>query len=194
MRPARVPILFCLIVFCTNYRSASADPSNQPTNAAKPTPLILEKNDGERRAWRDILGLGPQPEMRFILKVDPQNGGSSHLVFGTEDMAPGGKIELHRHPESDEILFFQNGTAKVTLGESSREVHGGATVFIPANTWISMTNIGNESIHFVFIFSAPGFEEYMRAESVREGEKNTPLSKTEDEEIMKKHLHAVIYK
>ena len=38
-----------------------------------------------------------------------------------------------------------------------------------------MTNIGSESIHFVFIFSAPGFEEYMRAESVREGERNTAL-------------------
>ena len=34
----------------------------------------------------------------------------------------------------------------------------------------------------------------MRAESVREGERNTPLSKAEDEEIMKKHAHAVIYK
>jgi hypothetical protein len=38
-----------------------------------------------------------------------------------------------------------------------------------------MTNIGSESIHFVFIFSAAGFEEYMRAESVREGERNTAL-------------------
>jgi hypothetical protein len=34
----------------------------------------------------------------------------------------------------------------------------------------------------------------MRAESVREGEKVVPLSKEEDEEIMKKHAHAVIYK
>src|SRR5262245_14596909 len=148
MRPASVPILFCLIVFCTNHHlAASPDTGNQPTDAAKPTPLILEKNEGERRAWRDIEGLGPQPEMRFILKVDPQNGGSSHLVFGTEDMAPGGKIEMHKHPGSDEILFFQNGTAKVSLGDSSREVHGGATVFIPANTWISAINIGSEAIH-----------------------------------------------
>jgi hypothetical protein len=46
----------------------------------------------------------------------------------------------------------------------------------------------------IAIFSAPGFEQYMRAESVREGEKVVPLSKTEDEEIMSKHLHAVIYK
>ena len=175
--------MFATIVFCTNYRSASADPANQPTNAVKPTPLILEKNDGERRAWRDIEGLGPQPEMRFILKVDPHNGGSSHLVFGTEDMAPGGKIDRHKHPGSDEILFLENGTARVSLGD-----------FIPANTWISVTNIGSEVIHLAFVFSAPGFEEFMRAESVREGEKNIPLSKAEDEEIMKNHAHAVIYK
>src|SRR5215831_1278259 len=194
MRSASASILFCVILFCPNHQpGASAEAANQPTNAAKPTPLILEKNDGEQRAWRDIEGLGPQPEMRFILKVDPQNGGSSHLVFGTEDMAPGGKIEMHRHPGSDEILFFQNGTAKVTLGDSSREVHGEATVFIPANTWIAATNIGNEVIHLVFIFSAPGFEEFMRAESVRDGERNIPLSKVEDEEIMRKHSHAVIY-
>jgi len=194
MRSASVPILFCLILFCSNHQpTASADTVNQPTGAAKPTPLILEKNEGERREWRAVEGLGQTP-MNFILKIDPRNGASSHLVFGTEDMAPGGKIEMHRHPDSDEILFIQNGVAKVTLGESSREVHSGATVFIPANTWISATNIGNEVIHLVFIFSTPGFEEFMRAESVRDGERNIPLSKVEDEEIMRKHSHAVIYK
>jgi quercetin dioxygenase-like cupin family protein len=115
-------------------------------------------------------------------------------VFVTEDLPPGGKIETHRHPGSDEILFLQNGIAKVSLGDAVREVHGGATVFIPANTWISVNNIGTDAIGVIAIFSAPGFEEYMRAESVREGEKVVPLSKAEDEEIMRKHLHAVIYK
>ena len=190
MRPASLCILFCLVMFCPNHHpSASAD-------TAKPTPLILEKNEGERRVWRPIEGaegwLGqPGP---FILKVDPQNGGSSHLVFVTEDLPPGGKIETHRHPGSDEILFLQNGMAKVSLGDVVREVHGGATVFIPANTWVSVNNIGSDPSGLIAIFSAPGFEEYMRAESVREGEKVVPLSKAEDEEIMRKHLHAVIYK
>jgi mannose-6-phosphate isomerase-like protein (cupin superfamily) len=188
MQSVKVPILSCLILLCSNHQpTATAD-------TTKPTPLILEQNDGERRVWRDIEGLGPQPEMRFILKVDPQNGGSTHLVFGTEDMAPGAKIEMHKHPGSDEILFLENGTARVSLGDSSRDVHGEATVFIPANTWISVTNIGGEVIHFAFIFSAPGFEQFMRAESVRQGERNIPLSKAEDEAIMKKHAHAVIYK
>ena len=190
MRSVTMPILFCLILFCPNHQStASAD-------TAKPTPLILEKNEGERRVWRPIEGaegwLGqPAP---FILKVDPQNGGSSHLVFVTEDLPPGGKIETHRHPGSDEILFLQNGMAKVILGDVVREVQGGATVFIPANTWVSVNNIGSDPIRLIAIFSAPGFEEYMRAESVREGEKVVPLSKAEDEEIMRKHAHAVIYK
>jgi hypothetical protein len=50
MRSASVPILFCLVLFCPNYHpSASAD-------TAKPTPLILKKNEGERRVWRPIAG------------------------------------------------------------------------------------------------------------------------------------------
>ena len=190
MRPASVCIGICLVLSCPNHQpSASAD-------TAKPTPLILEKNEGERRVWRPIEGgegwLGQSAP--FILKVDRHNGSSSHLVFGTEDLPPGGKIETHRHPGSDEILFLQNGMAKVTLGDQVREVHGGATVFIPANTWVSVNNIGSDPIGLIYIFSAPGFEEYMRAESVREGEKVVPLSKAEDEKIMKKHLRAVIYK
>ena len=195
MQSVRMPILFCLILFWNNnHPTAVADTDNQPTGVAKPTPLILEKNEGERREWRVVEGFVGPPMEGFIIKIDPQNGGSKHLVFITEDLEPGGKIDMHRHPESDEILFLQNGKAMVSLAGSSREVHGGATVFIPANTWISMTNIGRESIHLVGVFSAPGFEEYMRAESVREGEKNLPLSKAEDEAIMRKHAHAVIYK
>lgn len=171
-------------------------PLSQPQTASRPAPLILEKNEGERRVWRPIEGAEgwegqPGP---FILKVDPRNGGSSHLVFGTEDLPPGGKIDTHRHPGSDEILFLQNGRARVKLGDTTRDVHGGATVFIPADTWISVTNIGTVAIRAVFVFSAPGFEDFMRSESVREGQKVTTLSKTEDAEIMKRHSQAVIYK
>jgi len=51
MRSASVCILFCLVMFCPNHApSASAD-------TAKPTPLILEKNESERRVWRPIEGV-----------------------------------------------------------------------------------------------------------------------------------------
>jgi len=54
------------------------------------------------------------------------------------------------------------------------------------------SNIGKEHIKGVAVFSSPGFEDYMRDVSVREGEKNVPLSETEDAEIAKRHPHDVI--
>jgi quercetin dioxygenase-like cupin family protein len=166
--------------------------TTQAANTAKTTPLILEKDEGERRVVRGWPG-HPDPGETFILKVDPKNGGSSHLVFMTGDLAPGGEIVTHKHPSSDEILFLQTGTARVHLGESERVVHGGATVFIPAGTWISVSNVGKDVISFVGTFSAPGFEDYMRWVSVREGEKNVPISPAEDEALGKKHAHDVVY-
>jgi quercetin dioxygenase-like cupin family protein len=116
------------------------------------------------------------------------------LVVFTADLAPGGEIHAHRHPGADEILFLRTGTARVQLGDSVRDVHAGATVFIPANTWISIDNVGNDGIRLVTIFSAPGFEDFMRAGSVREGDKNAPLSSIENDQIEKMHSGDVVYK
>lgn len=180
---------FVLLLIC----SSAFVRSSLDAQATRPAPLILEKDEGERRVWRPVEGSDGKLSL-FILKVDQHNGGSSHLVLGTEDMPVGGHIDQHRHPGSDEILFLQNGSAKVTVGAVTREVHGGATVFIPAETWISVANTGKDAIHMIFVFSAPGFEDFMRAESVREGQNATPLTKAEDAAILAKHAHAVIYK
>jgi quercetin dioxygenase-like cupin family protein len=192
MRISSVITGVCAVLASAGATAPSA-PTSQATNVTKATPLILEKNEGERRVVRGWPG-HPDPRETFILKVDPKNGGSSHLVLLTADLAPGKEIEAHQHPEADEILFLQTGTARVRLGDSVRVVHAGATVFIPASTWISVDNIGNNAISLAAIFSAPGFEELMRDGSVREGEKNVPVSKAEEDEIEKKHSHAVIYK
>jgi len=191
MRSAHVITGFCAVVLCAAATGPSA-PTLQVADAQITTPLILEKDEGERRVVRGWPG-HPDPGERFILKVDPKNGGSSHLVFMTADLGPGGEIVTHKHPGADEIVFLQTGTARVHLGDAVRVVHAGATVFIPAGTWISVSNIGKDNIRMTVTFSAPGFEEYMRDGSVREGERNIPLSPAEDEEIAKKHQHAVIY-
>jgi quercetin dioxygenase-like cupin family protein len=191
MRIVHVITGVCAVALCSC--STSLPPSTlRAMMVIEATPLILEKNEGERRVMRGWPG-HPNPGETFILKVDPKNGGSSHLVFLTGDLAPGGEIVTHRHPGADEILFVQAGTARVHLGNTVRDVHAAATVFIPAGTWISLSNIGSEALSAVFVFSAPGFEEFMRAESVREGDKNVPVSQAEDEAIQKQHSHDVIY-
>jgi len=190
MRVARVITGVGAVLVC----GCAAPPSPPPAqaNATKTVPLILEKNEGERLVFRPWPG-HPKPGAAFFLKVDPKNGGSSHLVFGTEDLPPGETIGTHRHPSADEIIFLQAGTARVHVGDSVRVVHAGATVFIPADTRISVSNIGRDALRMVFIFSAPGFEDFVRAVSVREGENNVPLSNAEDGEIQRKHTHDVVY-
>jgi quercetin dioxygenase-like cupin family protein len=156
------------------------------------TPLILEKNEGEARWWRPVPG--DPGTSRFVLKVDPVNGGSDHLVVGTEDFAPGDSIGTHRHPSADELIIINSGAARVHLGDTERAVHAGAVVFIPMNTWIALHFTGRDTTNLTFVFSSPGFERFMRAESVREGEKNVPLTRAQSDSIDKRFAHHVVYR
>jgi quercetin dioxygenase-like cupin family protein len=176
--------LMLLAVFVFQIRSAQSSSASTPQTLAKP--LLLEKDEGERRIWRE------PPPGDFILKVSPRNNGSQHLVMGTEDMHPGDEFPLHQHLGQDEILYVVQGTVHAHVGDQERDLHAGATVFIPALTWVNVKNAGTETASVVFVFSAPGFENYMRCDSVLPNEKLTPLSP----EQMKacEHKGHVIYK
>ncbi|HKW67558.1 MAG TPA: cupin domain-containing protein [Terriglobales bacterium] len=147
---------------------------------------MLEKDEGERRIWRDL------PPGEFVLKVSPKNNGSQHLVLVTEDMHPGDEIPAHKHLGQDEILFIEKGTAHVHLGNQERDLHAGGIVFIPAYTWVSVKNAGSETVSLVGIFSAPGFENLMRCESVLPNEKPIPMSPEEYKKC--EHEGHVLYK
>jgi quercetin dioxygenase-like cupin family protein len=158
--------------------------ASAPETAAKP--LLLEKNEGEARIWRE------PPPGGFLLKVSPQNNGSKHLVFGTEDLHPGDEIPLHKHLGQDEIVLIETGTVHVHLGGQERDLHAGGMIFIPAYTWVSIKPVGNDTVSIAFVFSAPGFENYMRCDSVPAGEKPTPM--TPEEDMKCSHEGHVIYK
>ncbi|MEN3339024.1 MAG: hypothetical protein V7647_2700 [Acidobacteriota bacterium] len=149
-------------------------------------PLLLEQNEGELRTRRIHSDGSLTASSQFILKVSPKNNGSQHLVAGTEVLAPGATLPKHRHLLQDEILLIQGGTAHVSLGEEERDLHAGGLVFIPANTWIGGKNIGTEPIALTFVFSAPGFEQTMRCNSVAAGE--TPTVITPEEQLACAHL------
>ncbi len=167
--------------------------SPHPTPSATASPLVLEKNEGERRVWRAYPG-HPQAGPLFTLKIDSVNGGSSRLVLGTEDFPPGDSIETHKHPHADEVLLIESGTARVHVGAIVRDVHAGAMVFIPAGTWVSMANVGSDVVSLAFVFSAPGFDRLMRAGSVRKGEANVPMSEAENAAFLKQYGNEAIYK
>jgi len=164
---------------CEARAQSNASSAAGPETHAQP--LFLEKNEGELRTRRIGTDNRVVAARQFMLKVSPKNNGSQHLVLGTEEVAPGAAIQKHRHLGQDEILLLQTGTAHVWLGEQERDVHAGGLVFIPAHTWIGLKNTGSEPISLTFIFSAPGFEDTMRCNSVAAGE--TPTSITPEQRV-----------
>lgn len=168
----------------------TSSPIHLSTGDGRAQPLMLEKNEGELRTRRVHTDKSSVAASQFLLKVSPKNNGSQHLVLGTEELLPNARIPKHKHLIQDEILLIQSGTAHVWLGDKERDVHAGAMVFIPSDTWISLKNTGTEPVSLVFVFSAPGFEETMRCNSVPANEKPTPLTAEQRKECS--HLgHAV---
>jgi quercetin dioxygenase-like cupin family protein len=149
-----------------------AHPKASSATGAKP--LLLEKSEGELRTRRPRPK--PSPASQFMLKAGPTINGSEHLVVGTEQIAPGASIPTHKHPTEDEILLIDSGTAHARVGDQERDLHAGGFVFIPANTWVGLKNTSNELLDVTFVFSAPGFDEFMTCMSVPAGDTPTPMT------------------
>ena len=172
-------VVTAAVVMVVGLCSAFSQSNQSSTAASSETnakPLLLERNEGELRTRRIHTDASVPASSQFMLKVSPKNNGSQHLVAGTEELAPGAAIQKHRHLAQDEIVLIHSGTAHVWLGDQERDLHAGGLVFIPANTWVSLKNIGTEPISLTFIFSAPGFEDTMRCNSVPAGETPTQIT------------------
>src|ERR1041384_1766637 len=170
-------VLGTVMALLGGYGVSRIEAAERSTTNMETKPLILEKGDGEHRVRRPRETAMPTAE--FTIKVDPKNGGSRHLVLGTESIPPGGQIARHKHLGQDEIVLIQTGSAHVWLGSQERDVHAGSAVFIPSDTWIGLKNNGDEKISLVFFFSEPGFEEFQRCISVPAGSPATPLRREE---------------
>ena len=171
-----VTAVVAMVVGLCSSRAQSIQSSADLSPEANVKPLLLERNEGELRTRRIHTDASAPASSQFMLKVSPKNNGSQHLVAGTEELAPGATLPKHRHLAQDEIVLIHSGTAHVWLGDQERDLHAGGLVFIPANTWVSAKNISTEPISLTFIFSAPGFEDTMRCNSVPAGETPTQIT------------------
>jgi len=175
----RIATLGLTTILFGGYGVVQNDLPPQSKSDTKATPLILEKTEGEHRVRRPKETAIPRPgETRipvFTIKVDRRNGGSQKMWLATEEIPAGGLIPKHKHLGEDEMLLIQTGTAHVWLGTQERDVHSGAIVFIPSDTWVSLKNTGKESISLVFVFSDPGFDDYLRCSSVPAGDPSSMM-------------------
>jgi mannose-6-phosphate isomerase-like protein (cupin superfamily) len=171
---------------------ACGTPSAREAASAPTTerPLIVEQGQGEVRVWRPTASESPAEQnldkvTHFVIKVDRRHGGSPDFWFGTEILPAGSGIQYHRHLHEDEVLYIVSGSAHVHIGSLEGDVHPGAIVFIPRNTWVTLQPNGTTPISLVFSFNAPGFDDYMRCESVPLGQRPFLVTAEEDQRCMK---------
>ena len=113
--------------------------------------------------------------------------------MGYEDIPPGKSIPAHRHLMADEIVFVHGGSGVVDLDGKSSAFEDGATIYIPQRVHVSFHNTGNRPLSIVFVFSKPGFEQYLREMSVPEGQPVIPLSAEERRAIVLRHQWHTVY-
>jgi len=158
------------------HPQASQSQTASRDSASHPISLILQENDGEHRLRRPggPAHSGSVPE--FIIKIDKQNGHAEDFYVGAELLAPGAAIPFHKHHNSEEVVIMEEGGATVTVGDKRAVAGPHSIVFIPRETWVSIANTGKGPIHLYGLFSRQGFENFLRARSVRPGEALTPLT------------------
>jgi quercetin dioxygenase-like cupin family protein len=152
-------------------QSATKSSENPPSSR----PLILQESDGEHLVRR----AGPTGGWPFTIKLDGENGNTEDFVVLTETMAPGQIIPFHKHDNAEEILFLEEGGATVIVGDQRAVAGPRSIIFIPRDTWVSATNTSTQNIHLLAAFTRHGFEKYMRAQSVKQGETMIPISSDE---------------
>jgi mannose-6-phosphate isomerase-like protein (cupin superfamily) len=158
-----------------SHEQAGADPAKSSTAG-----LVLQESEGEMRVRRPRGNSGLEGAPSFIIKVDRQYGDSPSFFMGMEQIPPGKKIRLHRHPHAEEILFIHRGTGVARLGAREVAVRAGATVYIPRNVSVGLRNTGAEPLSLVFIFPEPdGMAGQMRSGSVGIGEEVRPFTPEE---------------
>ena len=178
---ARLPDLGHATYWDTS-KGPSPPVSKTARHPAAPQPLILQEGDGEhmlRRYAGQSQAAPPGSIPEFIIKIDKQNGNAADSVVLTEDLKPGAIIHFHQHHNAEEVLILEDGGATVTVGDKRALAGPRAVVFIPQETWVSVTNSASHPIHLYALFSRPGFEEYLRARSGHPREPLTPLTPEE---------------
>ena len=92
----------------------------------------------------------------------PEVTGAQNVSAGIVEVTPGTGHDIHKHPESEEILYVVRGEGEQTVAGETRTISSGDVVHIPADVEHGTINTGWETMTVLAIYSPPGPEKQLR--------------------------------
>ncbi len=87
----------------------------------------------------------------------PENVGAKNFRFSVGYFDPNEGLQVHIHPESEEVYYVVSGKGIVYLGKDRKQIsiEPGMSLYVDAGTPHGITNTGKEKLIVAF-FVAPG--------------------------------------
>jgi mannose-6-phosphate isomerase-like protein (cupin superfamily) len=116
----------------------------------------------------DTRDYGPEPYVTDIetLTVENQNYRTtkwtgSHIQMTVMSIIVGGEVGLEVHPDTDQFLRIEQGTAKVVMGSKKDDLSFEETatadfaILVPAGTWHNILNVGEDELKLYALYAPP---------------------------------------
>lgn len=107
---------------------------------------------------------GPNPYVANIEEMTLRNENfrttiwtGSHLQATLMTILPGDDIGLETHPNNDQFLNIQQGTAQVVIGQTQTEMESwdadmNSAIFVPAGSWHNVINTSEVPLKLYTIY------------------------------------------
>lgn len=97
---------------------------------------------------------------RVRIYGNPQLIGIKNMSIGLAVMGPGVRVPLHKHDQSEEIMFIIHGEGKFFTKDKEYPVGPYTLVYAPAGEEHGFENTSTcQTLEFLFVYSPPGGEE-----------------------------------
>jgi mannose-6-phosphate isomerase-like protein (cupin superfamily) len=99
-------------------------------------------------------------EVRILLDADA--AGAEHAGLAVLSGSPSFAVPEHVHDAAAEILYFEDGSGTMQIGDRAIDVAAGMTVYVPEGTPHSFTSAGTRPMRAIQFYAPSGPEQRFR--------------------------------
>lgn len=90
-------------------------------------------------------------------------GAAHRFSMGTQTLPPGGRVRLHAHDTSEEVLYVIAGQGAADVDGSVHRMAPGTTLYLGHNVPHTFVNDGTVDLTWVWFFMPGGLEDFFAA-------------------------------